>query len=256
MNNQIYRLSEIFKSSDKRSLVVDTSNSLSLGVLKGLENFDEAVRPLLHLIDGIVVSPGQARKLTARTQQDASFLVKVDWTNAFRMNDFILPPETIQYIPLLGPSEAIELGANSMVMHFILGHDEGIETHCLQRVVNLSLEGHNLGMPLLVDVQPIGPRVVFLNKAIELGVSYAIEGGADGVIIPWPGTQSFTTILAMCNGLPVWIRCEGGKAPSELVEVLPSGAVGFWLDESIFAINDPIQQLNDLRSLVHPQAVN
>ena len=42
-------------------------------------------------------------------------------------------------------------------------------------------------MPLIVDVQPIGPRVVLMNKAIELGVSYALEGGADGIMIPWPG---------------------------------------------------------------------
>ena len=167
-----------------------------LGALPGLEHFEEAVRSLLPLLDGIVTSPGQARKLGSRTRQDAALLIRADWTNALRGQDFVLPPETIQYVPLLGPTDALDLGANALVMHFILGHEEEIETRCLQRVVNLALEGLNLGMPLLVDVQPIGPRVVLMNKAIELGVSYALEGGADGVIVPWPGTQSFKTIQA------------------------------------------------------------
>ena len=200
MNSKQYRMSELLNPADGRSLVVDTSKGLVLGPLPGLEHFEEAVRPLLPLLDGIVTSPGQARKLRSRTRQEAALLIRADWTNALRGEDFVLPPETIQYIPLLNPSDALDLGANALVMYFILGHEEEIETRCLQRMVNLALEGLNLGMPLLVDVQPVGPRVVLLNKAIELGVSYAIEGGADGVIVPWPGAQSFKTIQAMGNG--------------------------------------------------------
>jgi DhnA family fructose-bisphosphate aldolase class Ia len=107
-----------------------------------------------------------------------------------------------------------------------------------------------------VDVQPIGPRVVLLNKAIELGVSYAIEGGADGVIIPWPGAQSFKTIQAMCNGLPVWVRPGSLAARSpELIEALQLGATGFWLDERIFTLEDPTVVVQALGTLVHAQAV-
>jgi putative autoinducer-2 (AI-2) aldolase len=246
MNSKQYRMSELLNPIDGRSLVVDTSNGLVLGTLPGLEHFAEAVSPLLPLLDGIVTSPGQARNL----------LICADWTNALRGDDFVLPPETIQYIPLLNPADALDLGANALVMHFILGHEEEIEAGCMQRVVNLALEGLNLGIPLLVDVQPIGPRVVLLNKAIELGVSYALEGGADGVIVPWPGTQSFKTIQAMCNGLPVWVR-SGNLEPDtpELTEALQLGAVGFWLDERIFAVDDPAAILQALKALVHAPVV-
>jgi len=180
MNSKQYRMNELLNSADGRSLVVDTSNGLVLGGLPGLEHFEETVRPLLPLLDGIVTSPGQARKLGSRTRQEAALLICADWTNALRGVDFVLPPETIQNVPLLNPADALDLDANALVMHFILGHEEEIEARCMQRVVNLALEGQNLGMPLLVDVQPIGPRAVLLNKAIELGVSYALEGGADG----------------------------------------------------------------------------
>ena len=206
MNNKQYRLNELFNPIDGRSLVVDTSNGLVLGALPGLEQFGEAVNPLLPLLDGIVTSPGQARNLGTRTHQEAALIVRADWTNALRGDDFVLPPENIEYLPLLELNDALDLGANALVMHFILGHEEEIEAQCLHRVVNLALDGLSLGMPLIVDVQPIGPRVVLMNKAIELGVSYALESGADGIAIPWPGANPLEIIQAMCSGMPVWIK--------------------------------------------------
>jgi len=256
MNSKQYRMGDLINPADGRSLVVDTSKGLMLGALPGLEDFEGVVRPLLPLLDGIVTSPGQARKLGSRTRQEASLLIRADWTNALRGEDFVLPPETIQYIPLLNPSDVLDLGANALVMYFILGHEEEIEAKCLQRMVNLALEGLNLGMPLLVDVQPIGPRVVLLNKAIELGVSYALEGGADGITVPWPGPQSFKIIQAMCNGLPVWVKPSSLELEGpELAEALQMGAAGFWLDERIFAVDDPAAVLQALNASVHVPGV-
>lgn len=256
MNSKQYRMGDLLNPADGRSLVVDTSKGLVLGVLPGLEHFAAAVRPVLPLLDGIVTSPGQARKLGSRTRQEAALLVRADWSNALRGEDFVLPPETIQYIPLLNPADALDLGANALVMYFILGHEEEIEARCLQRMVNLALEGRSLGMPLLVDVQPIGPRVVLRNKAIELGVSYALEGGADGISVPWPGSQSFKTIQAMCSGLPVWVKPGSLELDTpELAEALQLGAAGFWLDERIFAVDDPAAALQALKALVHVPGV-
>lgn len=256
MNSKQYRMSELFDPGDGHSLVVDTSRGLVLGALPGLERFEKAIPPLLTLLDGIVTSPGQARLLESRTRQEAALLIRADWTNALRGKDFVLPPETIQYVPLLNAADALDLGANALVMSFILGHEEQIEADCIQRVVHLALEGLTLGMPLIVDVQPAGPRVVLLNKAIELGVSYALEGGADGVIVSWPGTQSFKTILGMCNNLPVWVRPTSFEPGiPELTEALQLGAVGFWLDEHIFAAEDPVAHLQALKSLVHTSVV-
>ncbi len=111
-------------------------------------------------------------------------------------------------------------------------------------------------MPLIVDVQPTGPRVVLRSKAIELGVSYALEGGADGVVIPWPGVESFKTIKTMTGSLPVWI------APStldpdrqEVAEALKLGAAGVWLNERVFAEADPGGVVAAFRDRVHAQSL-
>ncbi len=252
MISKRYRLQELINPTDGRSLVVDTSGGLSLGPLPGLEDYAGAVLPVLPWADGVVASPGQSRALHSRSRYDAGLLVSGDWTNAFRGEDFVLPPEHIHYVPLLNAADALDLGANALVMHFLLGHEESIDAQCLRRVVNLALEGSSMGMPLIVDVNPVGPRVVLLHKAIELGVSYALEGGADGVAIPWPGGASFIDIQTMAAGVPVWIKPDTADVQdSQLAEMLAAGATNLWLDERLFAADDPLQTIQAFSSLLH-----
>jgi DhnA family fructose-bisphosphate aldolase class Ia len=203
-------------------------------------------------MDGIVTGPGQARVLGARTRTDPALLVQSDWTNALRGDEFVLSPETITVVPLLSVEDSLDLGANALVMNFILGHEEEIEAGCIQRLANLFLRGLSLGMPVIVNVLPVGPRVVLMNKAIELGVSYSLEGGADGVVIPWPGSDSFQTILTMCSGMPVWVKPSSMETNSpELLEAMQSGATGIWLDEKLFALENPLARLQEFHHLAH-----
>ncbi len=249
---KLYRMKELANPASGRSLVVDVSQGLSLGALPGLEDFAAAVQPILPLVDGIVASPGGARLLAGRTRQEAALLVCSTWTNAFRGPDFVLPPEKVHYLPLLEPADALDLGANAMLMQLLLGYEEQIEAQCIHQVVDLALSGTAVGLPLIVDVHPSGPRVVLMSKAIELGVSYALEGGADGIAIPWPGTKSFQDILTMSAGLPVWVK-PGGLDPAapELVEALELGAAGAWLDERLFAEADPLGLIQAFGERVH-----
>jgi DhnA family fructose-bisphosphate aldolase class Ia len=223
--------------------------------LPGLENYLDSVRPILSLVDGIIASPGQARRLVGRNKSEASLLVRADWTNALRSEDFVLPPETISHISLLSPADALDLGASALVLHFLLGYEETIEAGCLRLTVQLSLQGAQSGLPLIVDVQTRGPRVVLHNKAIELGASYALEGGADGVAVPWPGRSSLELILKMAAGTPVWIKPSAlDSASQELSEALSIGAVGLWLDERVFAQPDSSARLAFLSQQIHQPA--
>jgi DhnA family fructose-bisphosphate aldolase class Ia len=253
MESKTYRLREFIHPADGRSLIIDTSAGLSLGPLPGLEQFAPAVQGVLPLVDGLVASPGHAGKLSSRTRQDAALLVRADWTNALRDKDFVLPPETISHIPLLTPMDALDLGASALVIYFLLGFEEQIEAGCLRNTVQLALEGTKVGMPLIVDVQAIGPRVVLKTKAIELGVSYALEGGADGVAVPWPDRESFQTILAMAAGLPVWIKpTKLEDFEAELGDALQMGGTGLWLDQQLFAAQDINELLQNIGAQIHP----
>jgi DhnA family fructose-bisphosphate aldolase class Ia len=252
MNTKTYRLREFVDPADQHSLIVETSGGLSMGPLPGLEHFSKAVLPILPLVDGVVSSPGQARKLSGRTRQDAALLVRADWTNALRSTDFVLPPEKISHIPLVTPRDALDLGASAMVLYFLLGHTEETEAGCLRRTVQSALEGTQIGMPLIVDVQPIGPRVVLFKKAVELGVSYALESGADGVAIPWPGQESFETIVTMAAEVSVWVKPSTlDAAETELSQALELGGTGLWLGEDVFAQPDPGEHMETFGMLTH-----
>lgn len=252
MDTKTFRLREFFDPADGRSLIVDASAGLSLGALPGLERFSEAINPVLGLADGIVVSPGQARRLAGRSRSESALLLRGDWTNALRSADFVLPPETTALTALLEPGEALDLGASALVIHFLLGYEEQIEAACLKTTVQLALQGRQAGLPLLVEILPTGPRVVLRGKAIELGASYALEGGADGVVLPWPGPDSFDNILQMAAEVPVWVKPNSLEAAAnEIGEALRMGSAGLWLDAGVFAMNAPIEFLGSLRARLH-----
>jgi hypothetical protein len=60
----------------------------------------------------------------------------------------------------------------------------------------------------------------------------------------------------MCNGLPVWVQPSSLELDNpELAEAQQLGAVGFWLDERIFAIDDPAGVLQALKDLLHAPVV-
>jgi DhnA family fructose-bisphosphate aldolase class Ia len=91
-----------------------------------------------------------------------------------------------------------------------------------------------------------------MNKAIELGVSYALESGADGIAIPWPGEKSFKTILAMCGDLPIWVKPGDPLLDAQaLGTILELGAAGLWLDERVFGLDDPLGSLQAIKALLH-----
>jgi DhnA family fructose-bisphosphate aldolase class Ia len=250
-----YRLREFVNPADQRSLIVDTSAGMVLGVRPGLEYFGTAITAVLPLVDGVVTGPGQARYLAQRTRQDAALLIRADWTNSLRGDDFVLPPETICSIALVDAAGVLDLGASAAVIHFLLGYSEIIEANCLKRTVMLALEGFKKGLPLVVDVLVTGPRVVLHNKAIELGTSYALEGGASGIVVPWPGAESFRTIKTMTGDLPIWIKpAELDPASLVIREALDLGAAGVWLDERLFAAVDPVATAQSFRALVHRSA--
>ena len=213
-------------------MLLDASAGLSLGVLPGLQDLEMALRPWLSHLDGLVYSHGGLRRLENRTRTEAALLVRMDWTNTLRGLTFPLPPETATHVSILDPGEALELGATGMVFSFLLGYEETVEAACMKATVQLALAGKEMGLPLLVEVCPGGPRVSLPNQAVELGASFALEGGADVIVIPYPGPDTLKTIAAMLS-VP-WLL-KPTTADSWAVEwesALGLGAAGLWLDHN------------------------
>jgi DhnA family fructose-bisphosphate aldolase class Ia len=251
MDGLTYRLNEWIRPTDHRGLLVDSSAGLALGALPGLEDYAHGARAVLAVIDGLVCSPGQIRRLSERTRRDAALLVRMDWTNTLRGPDFVLPPAAPHRLPILTPQDALALGAAGMVASFFLGYDEEIEADCLKTTVQWALAGKALGLPLVIEVCPTGPRVMLPDKAVELGASYALEGGADVIVVPHPGRKSLETLAAFLS-VP-WLVKAGSTETAlvELEEALACGASGIWLDHRVFSAVDPAASLQSLSERLH-----
>jgi DhnA family fructose-bisphosphate aldolase class Ia len=245
------RMNEFLNETDQRSLLVDASAGIVLGVLEGLEDFTAALRPILPQVEGVVCAPGQLRRLEGRTKQEAGLLMRMDWSNSLRGKDFVLPPTQVHQFPLFSVNEASDFGAVGMAVSFLLGYEEEIEAACMKMTVTLALEGKACGMPLVVEVCPRGPRVMLPGKAVELGVSYALEGGADVIALSYPGPASLKTISQFAS-VPWLLKPTTLEAArSELEEALGLGCAGAWLDHRLFSQPDPLRVLNLLSDQIH-----
>ncbi len=235
------------------SIIIDTSASLSLGVLKGLEDFNAAIKPILKMVDGLVCSPGQLGKVEALEKGDAALLVRMDWNNSLRGKNFVLPASRSHQVPLLSASDARDLGAAAMVMTFLLGYEEDVEAACLKATVQLALEGRQLGLPLIVEVQPTGERVSLPGKATELGASYALEGGAEVIVVPYPGVNSLQTIGKFVSVPWLLKPASLDQMEKEWKEASPAGAAGIWLDHGLFAEADRMARLEQIYHILNTE---
>jgi DhnA family fructose-bisphosphate aldolase class Ia len=239
MNSLDYRLKEFLPDQNRRTVLLDSSAGLSLGALPG-------ILPVIPCLDGLVCSPGQLRRLGNRTRADAALLVRVDWTNTLRSPTFLLPPEKATRLTILDAQDALELGASGMVLSFLLGYEESVEAACLKAAVQMALAGKDLGLPLLVEVCPSGPGVTLLDKAVEMGASFALESGADVVIVPYPGPDSLKTISTMLS-VPWLIKpASAGIFAAEWEAASGLGAAGLWLDHTWLGSDMPLKELADL----------
>ncbi len=256
MDGKLYRLRDIVRPEDGHSLIVDASGGLALGVLPGLEDFAAAARPVLPVIDGLVCSPGQLRRIANRTRGEASLLVRMDWTNTLREDDFVLPLTTAYRLALLTAQDAADLGATAMVCSFLLGYKEEIEAASLKAMVQWMMDGNAIGLPLIVEVRANGPRVAIRDKAIELGVSYALEGGADVIVVPYPGRKSLETIAAFVS-VPWLIKpshADVAGTALELADAMSLGGAGLWLDHGVFALSNTVGALREFAGRIHAQS--
>jgi DhnA family fructose-bisphosphate aldolase class Ia len=239
-----YRLKEFLPGSP--ALLVDASAGLALGALPGLEDFENAIRPILVKVEGVICSPGQLRRLEKRTKQDAALLVRMDWTNTLRSEDFPLPPEKDIHLTLLEAGDALTLGASGMVTTFLLGYEENVEAGCQKAAVHLALEGKKLGLPLLVEVRTSGSRVSLPGKAVELGASYALECAADVIVIPHPGQASLKSIASMLS-VPWLVKPTSNETvQSEWEQSRELGAAGLWLDHGWLSLSTLLENVSAL----------
>jgi len=248
------RMSDIIDAADGRGLIIDTTLSSVVGALPGLEDFATAIVKINQSCDGLIINPGQAEHHASLLggKHRAAPIIRLDWTNAYRDETFCLPATEVKRLMISNAEDAFSLGASAVVASFLMGYGDDFEATNIQDLSFLARECYPLSLPLWIDIRTVGEKVSEINfeESIKLGASFMQELGADGLIIP-------QCLLATCRyvcewmQIPVLVRLKQTPTAEQLSEIMHSGAAGAVLPESLFALSDYPQQVNELYFEIH-----
>jgi len=248
------RLSDVIDSRDKHALWVDTTVTSSLGATPNLEDLRKTINDVNELCDGIIVNPGQAEHLADLLggKNRASPLVRVDWTNAYRDQEFCLPATNVKRVEISNGEDVLHLGGSSAVATLFLGFDEEFEARNIRSISRLCRECYPLSLPVVVDIRPIGEKVSDVNfeDVIKLGVSFMMEAGADVLIIPDCGTETLQLIGKWAT-VPVVLRVNAIPDPEKLHWILEAGFAGIVLTEAVIAKRDYGGKIASTFEMIH-----
>ena len=263
MRRKDVRLNSILNLNDGKCVMLAVDHGFIFGPIKGLENVESTLkRALKGRLDAVMVSPGQAKRLSHifGKRGAPALIVRGDWSNAFRDKTYALPVRKVQEVLIAHPKDLIHLGATGAVVYFFTGYgDENEQDQHYKRIKWFIENCEKVGLPCQVCVIPVGERVTGANfvDLLELGVRMAVEAGADILEVPY--TQDITTfkrIVSAAKGVPV--LCAGGPKATRLrdsleivVELLEAGASGVVFGRQVFQSDDPSSFLNMLYALVH-----
>lgn len=229
------RLAEFWQEGTP-SLLLDATLPGALGPLPGLESPSGLVERLARRAHGLILNPGLAERYADRFagKLGAAPLIRLDWTNQPRPADFALPLHSVQRVPLASPTDAVQIGATAAVATLLLGYDEDFEAANIQSIAFMCRESVRVALPLLADVALAGPKIEPAKRdaAIQLGVSFMVEAGTDGVIIPLPAAPALALLLDYAP-VPLFIRVDDAAdlaaGRDALAEALVAGCAGIVL---------------------------
>jgi DhnA family fructose-bisphosphate aldolase class Ia len=247
------RLAEFWREGQK-SLLADISLPGMLGPMPGLDVPAEAVKTLAPLVDGLIVNPGIAEKQSVvfAGKLGGAPLVRLDWTNVHRPGDFVLPPGEVRRVSLGTAEDAVQLGACAAVASFLLGYDEDFESRNVQALSFLARECARVSLPLVAEVNLVGPKIdpAKFDGAVQLSVSFMVEAGTDGIIIPMPGVEALELLLEYAP-VPLFVKVDdaslGVWQATPLQDALRMGCAGVCLGSRVLA--DPAGAVETARKV-------
>lgn len=211
--------------------------------------------------DGVLVTPGilkQSSRLFAFRGAPVP-VVRADWTTLDERTRELGE----RYRVLLGPSDALSLGAGAVVMYLIHGPEEGeMFADNVQAISRAAAGARAAGLPLIVEATLWGSRVSDRKDPDLLAYicRMAAELGADAVKTEYTGDPA--TMAEVVEGCPVPVLTLGGaKSDSEdaVVEAargaVEGGARGIIFGRNVWMAEDPLGISEALREVVHGSPV-
>jgi DhnA family fructose-bisphosphate aldolase class Ia len=257
------RLGRLFGGANGNAIVVALDHGLFMGPIPGLHRPVDVARTMLDSgADAIQSPPGQALEVAGliADRPKNSLLYRLDTTNVWRSGAFAQSPGF--WAPVATPLQAVRAGADVAVCFLIGGWaDDAIESSNLRQIGTWVRECEDLGLPLMIEPLPIGPKIT--NEAdpglVGTLTRMAYELGASIIKTNYTGDpESFSRIIDDVS-VPVLMR-GGPKTATEaaylamVADAISVGARGVVVGRNVFQADDVPGSLARLRAICHRTA--
>jgi putative autoinducer-2 (AI-2) aldolase len=235
------RLARIIKPATNRTVMLAVDHGYFLGPTSGLENFREAVKPLLPYADTLMLTRGMLRT-SIDPNTDIPIVLRVSGGTS------ILSKELLHEGITCSVEDALRLNAAGIAYSIMVGADWERDTILdLSRLVD-EAERHGL---VVVAVTAVGKEMAKDARYLALACRMAAEHGAH--IVKTYYCEDFEKVVDTC---PVPIVMAGGKKIPELEALtmasnaIQGGAVGIDMGRNIFQSDNPVAMIQAVRAVV------
>lgn len=239
------RLSKILKPKTGHTVMLAVDHGYFLGPTSGLENFREAVKPLIPYTDTLFLTRGMLRTCV-EPDTDVPIMLRASGGTS------IVGKELLHEGVTLPIDEVIRLNAVGIGYSILVGADWERDT-----ILDFSKyvdDAERYGM-IAMAVTAVGKDMVRDARYLSLACRMAAEHGAH--IVKTYYCEDFSKVVDSC---PVPIVMAGGKKLPELESLtmaynaIQAGAVGVDMGRNIFQSEHPVAMIQAVRAVVHDKA--
>jgi DhnA family fructose-bisphosphate aldolase class Ia/Fe-S-cluster-containing hydrogenase component 2 len=215
-------------------------------------------------VDGILMSPGQALRLSALFQgrDGPALIVRADWMNMPRLGSMnvanSVPQRKLSHQKILTAEQALSLGATAITIYLFLGYGDDVEARCIDSCARFASECRKVGLPCIMEPIAAGGQITGANsvEVLTLGARICVEIGADALKIPYTGDVDSFKHLCDVSQVPVLVlggaRSDNERDALELfAEGLEAGCHGCLMGRNVTKSPDPENLMRQLCQVAH-----
>jgi class I fructose-bisphosphate aldolase len=251
---------------DGRAICVAADHGYMSNVTANVINLPNIAHAVIQGgVDGVLLSPGQAHRLSSlfEVSNSPALIVRADWMNMPRLDmsdpNNAVPPAHLFHQKVLSAEQALVLGADAITIYLFLGTNDNIEATGIESCAQFVSECRSVGLPCIIEPLAVGPQVTESNLVdlLTLGARIGVELGADALKIPYTGNvESFSRLVRIAD-IPVLVlggaRSEDEQDTLKLLgDGLKAGCAGCLMGRRVTQSPDPEQMVHQLVQIAHP----
>lgn len=261
MTGKDIRLSRLFNSRSKKSVIIPVDHGLVMGNVEGLEDPIEMLKKLVELnVDGVLLGPGIAKNTVELFfgKNVPARILTVDYPMMS-----VIPGEVgdvIEYDLISSVEFALKWNLDAVKVLFPWGLEKEIQLKVVKITAKLAKECDEWGMPFMVEPVLLGEKIPPEEKKnpsmIEHASRIALELGADILKVPYTGDlKEFSRFVDRVH-LPVFVL--GGPKMDSVNDMLKvaedsmrAGAKGLVFGRNVWQNSNMEKIVMALKEIVH-----